>query len=155
MAKVIVKWYVHTGAAAVSAFFGHGKKSVMKNVIKYPSIALSLENVGKQLPLMETSLDNLRMCTIKMVYNDKRSSTLTEARTSKWNTMKKKSFSRLPPDEESHSLHAERVNYICYVNFNYMCKEALSSPKDNGWTIQDGKCYPLRYNKPALQSHVY
>ena len=25
MAKVIVQWYVHTGAGAVSALFGHGK----------------------------------------------------------------------------------------------------------------------------------
>ena len=34
MSKVIVQLHVNTGADAVSGYFGHGKMSVAKNVIK-------------------------------------------------------------------------------------------------------------------------
>ena len=64
--------------------------------------------------------------------------------------MKKKSFSRLPPDEDSHYQHTRRVNYQNYVYLHYMNKDALPSPKDHGWSIQQGKCYPIRYTESAL-----
>jgi len=45
--KVVLQLYYHTGADALSGFFGHGKKSVMRNILKYiPDIAKSLEDVG-------------------------------------------------------------------------------------------------------------
>ena len=104
LAKVILQLYYHTGADAVSAFFGRGKKSVMKNALKFPDIAQSLESVGTSVPISNSSMDTLRVCTIKLVYNDKRSKTLAEARVSKWNGMKKKNPScdylqtRIPTD---------------------------------------------------------
>ena len=150
-AKVIVQWYYHTGADAVSAFFGHGKKSIMKNVLKFPSISHTLESVGTGVPITQSSIDNLRMCTIKIVYNDKKSDSLAEARVVKLNSMKKKkSFSRLPPDEDSHKLHSQRVNYVSYINLNYDKKEALPSPNNEGWATQNGSCYPVRYKDAAI-----
>ena len=45
-AKVIIQLYYHTGADAVSAFFGHGKKSVMKKALKCPAFT---ESVGAEI----------------------------------------------------------------------------------------------------------
>ena len=100
-------------------------------------------------------MDNLRICTIKMIYNDRKSRTLAEARAATWNVMEKKSFCRLPPDEDTHSLHSERVNYLCFINFNYMRRGNLPSPKEYGWTTKDGKCYPLRYRQAALPNNIF
>ena len=154
MAKTIVQWYIHTGADTVSAFYGHGKKSVMTNIAKITDFSLSLDKVGMQLPITDSVVDQLRNCTIKSVYNDNKSKTLADARASKWKIMKKKSFSRLPPDEDSHYQHPRRVNYQSYVYLDYMNKDALPSPKDQGWSIQEGKCYPIRYTESALPSNV-
>ena len=58
--KIIVQLYYHTGADAVSAFFGHGKKSIMKNALKFlissGNIELAISTVfGPNLPKIGTS----------------------------------------------------------------------------------------------------
>ena len=45
MAKVIIPLHVHTGADAVSGFFGQGKISVWRKMEKSPQEAISLLNV--------------------------------------------------------------------------------------------------------------
>ena len=89
--------------------------------------------------ITDSVVDQLRNCTIKSVYNDNKSKTLADARASKWKIMQKKSFSRLPPDEDSHYQHTRRVNYQSYVYLHYMNNDALPSPTDHGWSIQEGK----------------
>ena len=82
MAKKIVPCYTHTGADTVSAFYGHGKKSVMTNIAKITDFSLSLDKVGMQLPITDSVVDQLRNCIIKSVYNDNKSKTLADARAS-------------------------------------------------------------------------
>ena len=53
-------------------------------------------------------MEELFKFTRQLLYGDKKSSTMAEARATKWWTMVKKSFIRLPPDEDSlhkHCLH--------------------------------------------------
>ena len=76
-------------ADAVSAIFGHEKKSVMKNVLKCLNIEKLLANVEMQASITKSAMDNLRTCTIKIIYKDQKSLTLTEARARKWHPMKK------------------------------------------------------------------
>ena len=68
-AKVIIQLYYHTGADAVSAFFGHGKKSVMKKALKCPAFTESLESVGAEIPASKSSIDILRAFTTKKKSN--------------------------------------------------------------------------------------
>ena len=96
----------------------------------------------------------MRTFTIRHVYNDKTSETLAEARASKWRVMKRKSTLRIPPDEDSHMMKVKRANYQVYVLKNFAEPDAPPSPLDHGWCIQDGKCVPLRYSKPARPTHL-
>ena len=73
-----------------------------------------------------------------------------EARAVKWKKWKKKSTSRLPPDNDSHILKVTRVNYQVYLFLNYDKPDAPPSPLNHGWTMKDGQCVPIRYTKPSL-----
>ena len=68
--------------------------------------------------------------------------------------MKKKYFSRLPPDEDSHRLHSERVNYVVYINLKYQIKEAMPSLNNNGWAPSNGHCYPVRYSSSSIPNNI-
>ena len=99
VASVIVQIHVLTGADATSAFFGKGKISVIKQVVKnIDEIIDLLGDFGKTLQLTEPVVRNVIMFVIRYVYNDKKSSTLAESRFMIWKRMKKKNTQRLPPD---------------------------------------------------------
>ncbi len=65
--------------------------------------------VGACLPLSRHLTKTLRKFTLRHVYNDRKSESLAESRSSKWKKMKKKSTQHLPPDQDSHDLRALRV----------------------------------------------
>ena len=68
-----------------------------------------LSRFGKSLELEEEVLEELFQFTRLLVYGDKKSSTMAEARATKWKQMKNKSFIRLPPDADSLHQHCLRV----------------------------------------------
>ena len=55
-----------------------------------------------------------------------------------------------PPDRDSHNLKIQRVNYQTYLFLNFYKKDLVPCPLNNGWTLDNGKCVPLRYSKPPL-----
>ena len=90
-----------------------------------------------------------------MVYNDKNSSTLNEARASKWMQMKKKGTIRLPPDYDSFEQHLKRSNYVTYLWFSYDNPDAPISPLNHGFMLGDNEnVFPLMYTAPALPSDL-
>ena len=56
----------------------------------------------------------------------------------------------LSPDRDSHNLKILRVNYQTYLFLNFYKKDLVPCPLNNGWTLDNGKCVPLRYSKPPL-----
>ena len=141
MASIIIPLHCQTGSDFTSGFFGHSKKSVMKQMQNSDEIAeyMLLAEVGQNIPIQPQVQRNLEKFTIKVVYNDKSSRNLDEARTKKWNDMKRKSTQRLPPNSDSHKHHATRVNFISYMFSNYDKREGPPSPLSNGWNLEDGK----------------
>ena len=99
-------------------------------------------------------LDQMAHFTIRFIYNDKASKSLGDARALKWSQMKRKSTSRIPPDQDSHNLHVTRANYQVYVLLNYDSAAAPPSPINHGWTMKDGQCVPNRYTQPALPNNL-
>ena len=154
VAKIIVPLHIHTGADAVSGFYGHGKKSIFQSVVKSEEACELLTSVGKIIPVTEATLERIALFTIKYVYGDKVSKTLSEAHAVKWNRMKKKSTQRIPPDHDSHDLKVKRVNYQVYILLSYDKPEPPPSPLDNGWNLVDGKCQPLRYVSAPLPKNL-
>jgi len=61
-----------------------------------------LEDLGESLHMNDTIYEKVFQFVIKYVYNDKKSSTLAESRSTMWRKVKKKSTRRLPPDEDLH-----------------------------------------------------
>lgn len=95
-------------------------------------------DVGRSLPVNDEVITQLRMFTLRIVYNDRVSVSLGKSRASKWVQMKKKTTRRLPPDENSHKQRAARVNYVTNILLNYRSKNAPPSPVSHGWTLSDG-----------------
>ena len=140
VAEIIVPLHIYTGAGAVSGFYGHGKKSIFRSVVKSEEACELLTCLGKVIPVTEATLERMAPFTIKYVYGDKDSTTFAEARALKWNKMKKKSTQRIPPDRESHSLKVKRANHQVYILHRYDKPEAPPTPLEHGWELVEGNC---------------
>lgn len=111
-----------------------------------------LQSVGKYLPVPQDVLDNMEIFTIRYIYNVSKS--LSNARARKWRQMKKRSTLRLPPDKDSHNLKVTRGKYQTYMLLHYGQVEPAPSPLGHGWTLENGKCIPVRHTKPALPKRL-
>ena len=98
VSEIIVQLHVHSGADAVSGFFGRSKKSIYDLSIKSPDNMKLLEPLGSRVPCKTSVVDSMVKYTLRCVYNDSKSTSLSESRSTKWNLMKRKNFRRLPPD---------------------------------------------------------
>ena len=65
--------------------------------------------------------------------------------------MKNKSFTRLPPDEDSLRQHCLCANYVAYRVRHLSLKPM---PIGHGWELVDGHCRPVRYTRSALPTHL-
>ena len=134
VSKIIVPLHIHTGADALSGFFGHGKKSVVEKTVRSLDAMELFKDVGKSLPVTPEVMENLAKFTIRCVYGDKKSTTLAEARLVKWQKMKNKSMRSIPPDQDSHDLKAKRVNHQVNILINFGKPCPPPSPVNHGWT---------------------
>ena len=135
VSKIIVPLHCHTGSDLSSGFYGHGKASIMKQLQKSQGSTSLLTGVGHSLSISPNVQRNLELFTLRNIYNDKSSSNLAEARAKKWIAMKRKTTQRLPPDEDSHHLHAARVNYLTLMYNHYYVREGPPSPLLHGYTL--------------------
>ena len=94
-------------------------------------------------------IEGLFQFTRDVVYGDKKSSSMAEARAAKWKTMKKKSFIRLPPDGDSLRQHVLCANYLAYLA-RHPALRKHPSPLGHGWELVGGRCRPVRHTLPAL-----
>ena len=88
-----------------------------------------------------------------MIYGDKKSSSMAEARADKWKAMKKKSFLQIPPDTDCLRQQFIAANYLTYLVLHPLLKKHLS-PIGHGWELVDGNCHPVRHTLPALSAHL-
>ena len=153
MANCIVQLHCMTGCDANSGFYGKGKKSVFDKVAKTPIAQQQLSRCGESLDLQEDVQEELFKFTRHVIYGDKTSDTMAEARAAKWKTLKSKSFARLPPDEDSLRQHCLRANYLAYLVRHPTIKQH-PSPLEHGWVLIDGHCRPVRHTLPALPTHL-
>ena len=145
----IIPLHILTGSDHTSAFYGVSKRTVAERVKKSEEAKYLLASCGTNANLTDEIKDNMTKFTIKYVYNDKNSSTPSEARAIKWKQQKKKSLIRMIPDNDSLLHHFKRVNYICYIQKNFHLKEH-PSPLLHGWHLENGLCLPIRHSIPAL-----
>ena len=150
VADVIVPFHIHTGADAVSSFYGHGKPSIFDTAMKSEEACKLLQGLGKRLPVTADMQDDMEQFTIRYIYKDKTSKRLAEARAKKWEAMKKKSTLRIPPDSDSHNMKVTRANYQVFILLNFMNPDAPPSPLQHGWCLREGKCAPIRYTLLCL-----
>jgi len=94
-----------TGCDANSGFYGKGIKLVYDRVAKSPEAHRQLSRCGNSIDIEEDVLQDLLQFTREVIYGNKKSSTMAEARSFKWKTLKNKAFILLLPDEESLRQH--------------------------------------------------
>ena len=149
MADCIVQLHCMTGCDANSGFYGKGKKSIYDRVVKSSLAKRQLSRCGDSLDIEEEVIEELFQFTRHVIYGDRKSTTMAEARSVKWKTLKKKSFILLPPDADSLRQHCIRANYLAYVVHHPLMKRH-PPPLGHGWELVDGRCRPVRYTRPAL-----
>lgn len=91
--------------------------------------------------------------TRHVIYGDKKSSTMAEARAAKWKRMKNKSFIRLPPDADSLRQHCLRANYLAYL-VRHPSLKCHPSPLGHGWELVGGRCHTIHHTRPALPTYL-
>ena len=80
-------------------------------VAKIPAAQQQLSQCEDSLDLEEEVIEKLFEFTRHVIYCDKKSSTMAEARTMNWKKMKNKTFACLPPDADSLHQHCFHANY--------------------------------------------
>ena len=125
-----------------------GKKSIFDKLKKDPEARSLLLKVGDTLDLPEDVRNDMRKFVLQKIYGEM-ASTCREARAKKWRKMKKKSLSRLPPDEDTLHHHFDRVNYLSYCQKHFRLAQH-PSPIHHGWEIINGKYRPIRSTLPAI-----
>ena len=153
MADCILQLHCMTGCDANSGFYGKGKKLVYDRVAKSPVAQQQLSRCGDSIDLEEEVLEELFQFTRHVIYSDKKSSTMAEARAVKWKTLKNKSFVRLPPDADSLRQHCLRANYLAYL-VRHPSKKHHPLPLGHGWELVGGHCRPVRHTQPGLPTHL-
>ena len=153
MAGCIVQLHCFTGCDANSGIYGKGKSSVYDKVAKSPVARRQLSHCGDTLDLGEKVEEELFKFTRHVIYGDKNSRTMAEARAAKWKTMKSKSFIRLPPDADSLHHHCLRTNYLAYL-VRHPSLKSHPSPLGHGWEMVGGRCRPVRHTRAALPMHL-
>ena len=128
MAGCVVQLHCMTGCDANSSFYGKVKTLVNNQVAKNPVARRQLSWCGESLDLEEEVVEQY---TRHVIYGGNKSSTIAEARATKWKRMNKKSFICLPPDADSQRQHYLRTNYLAYI----MCH--------HGWELVDDRCRPV------------
>ena len=98
IASEIIQFHVQTGAEAISGFYGHGKKWIGKRILKDGVALKLLPGLERSLPMTESTVKYLEARTIRYVYNDSVSKTITECCAKNWQKMKRKSTQLLPSD---------------------------------------------------------
>ena len=71
MAHVIIPLHVMTGCDHNCGFKGHGKKAVIKKVMKSSKARVLLHECGDALPIPAHVLNNLKTFVIKYIYASK------------------------------------------------------------------------------------
>ena len=149
VAKCLIPFHVLTGCDANSCFFGHGKMSLYEKLSKSAEARRLISKCGEGLTLSDDVINNLKSFVIHYIYGDTQSSTLNQARATKWKRLKKKSLMHLLPDDDSLEQHIKRTNYLAYIQ----CHPDLRrhpSPIGHGWELVNGYCRPVCHTKPAL-----
>ena len=95
-------------------------------------------------------LDDMALFTIRYIYGDKVIKTLGQARALKWKNMKRKSTLRILRTETLTTGKSRECYYQTYLFLNFYKKDLVPCPLNNGWTLDNGKCVPLRYSEPPL-----
>ena len=153
MADCIEQLHCVTGCDANSAFYGKSKSSVYDMVAKNAVAPQLLSKYGDSLDLEEEVVEKLFKFTRHEIYGDKKSTTMAEARATKWKGMKNKSFICLPPDANSLCQHCLCANYLAYL-VRHPNLKSHPSPLGHGWELVGGRCHPVRYTCPALPTHL-
>ncbi|KAJ8333974.1 hypothetical protein SKAU_G00412930 [Synaphobranchus kaupii] len=132
----------YVAAAAISQQLPGGEEAQQK-----------LLRCGDSLDPEEEVVEELFEFTRHVIYGDKKSITMAEARAAKWKRMKNKSFIRLPPDADSLRQHCLRANFLAYLVHHPSLKHH-PSPLGHGWELVGGRCRPVRHTRPALPTHL-
>ena len=147
VANIIIPFHAYTGADAVSGFFGHSKATTFKRLGE--NIGL-LNKLGKEVDITDEIRKDLELFTISVIYNDKTSKSLNEARANKWRKMKKKGILTLPPDYDSFEQHLKRANYVAYTWLNFHYPDPPNSPLTHGFDLKNKDVVPVMHTLPAL-----
>ena len=99
--------------------------------------------------LSDDVLNDLKSFVIHYIYGDTQSSSLNQARATKWRSFKKKSLMFLIPDDDSLEQHIKRANFLAYIQHHPDLRRH-PSPIGHGWELVNGYCRPVHHTKPVL-----
>ena len=148
IAKVVVPFHIITGCDHNSGFFGRGKKSLFEKLKKDRQAQELLQEVGESLTLEDSVRLNMKRFVLWKMYGENTDS-CAKARASKWKKLKKKSMTRLPPDEDTLNHHLDRTNYLAYCLKHFELVEH-PPPIRHGWEMVNGRCRPIRHTALAI-----
>ena len=108
LVEIIVPFYTMIQFDSYNGLYGHEKNSIYEKFSRVLNIWLFKINVGKEFTLLDSVRKVMKTFFIQAIYGDNKRETPGEARSVK--SMKKKSWLRLCPDDETLDHYCERAN---------------------------------------------
>ena len=93
---------------------------------------------GERFQLSDDALNDLKIYVMGNVYGYVRYSSLDVLRAEKWRCQKKKSPTRLPPDDDCLKQHIMRANFLAYIRRHPQLRDH-PSPVGYGGTFVSGR----------------
>ena len=91
LAEIVVQFYTMTRCDPNNGFYDHGKNSIYDKISWVLHLRDLKINVTKELPFSDSVHKMMKTFFIQAIYGDNKSKTAGEARSVKWESMKKKS----------------------------------------------------------------
>ena len=108
-----------------------------------------LLNIRNNENILQTAINSGRKFVIKVMYSDKISCNLAQARTKKWKQMKNKTTLLLCPDEDSFYQHMLHANYQAKIWHDFSSPACPPSPLNHGYAIYGQILLPVQYTTNA------
>ena len=109
-----------------------------------------ISNLGREYAVTDKVLKKAELFAIQTIYKHDKSTSLNEARALNWKQMKNKTTIRLPPDQDSLTLHVRRANYQAYVWNSYAAPHGPQTPFGHGWNLENDTALPILAKTPAI-----
>ena len=134
----LIPFHVMAGCYSISCFMVTATVRLYERMTKNAEARSLLLKWGERFQLSDDALNEVNIYVMRSVYGHVRYFSLDVLRAEKWHCQKKKSPTRLPPDDDCLKQHIMRANFLAYIHHHPELRD-LPSHVGYGGALVNGR----------------